>query len=167
VEGKPYDASDYTREERERIERLFTLVICACPKEGFTKTLAGCPDGCADEQKREVRAGVKAGKTDQQILEEQVIAHHTREVLSLPDSRLAHLVPYLALGVMVMVVLGILVKSIRPRPPAGSPAPSALPPGKAAAGGPAANGGRSGNADSAEEARLDAAVERDLAEMDE
>jgi len=169
MEGKPYDPADYTPGQRERVDRLFTLVICACPKEGYTKTLAGCPDGCADEQKREVRAGVKAGKTDQQILDEQVMVHGTKQVLSLPDSRLAHLVPYLALAVMVLVVLAILVASVRPRPPAGAAirGAAASPPGKASAAGPRADGPSAGEGDPEEEARLEAAVERDLAEMDE
>jgi len=138
----PYDPRDFTAEQRERIERLFRHVICACPRENFTKTLAGCPDDCADTQKGMIRAAVKAGKTDQEIFDEQVRAAGTRQVLSVPESALAHYGHFIILGVLTVGVVWLLRRSLKP-PEAGGKTKS----------GP-------------DEERLGDAVDRDVAEMD-
>ncbi len=147
-----YDPRDFTAEQRERIERLFRHVICACPRENFTKTLAGCPDECANRQKGEIRSAVKAGKTDQEIFDEQVRAARTHEVLSVPDSALAHYGPSIVLGVLALSVACLLSRSLK----------------RSAAGGP--KGGERPRPPTAkpgsDEERLSDAVDRDLAEMD-
>jgi len=150
--SKEYDYREFTPEQRERIDYLFRRVMCACPRENWTRTLAGCPDDCADAQKAQVRAAVKRGLSNEEVLAEQVKRYDTEEVLSLPPSNLAHLVPYAALAALAVVVVGLLVRAVRP---AGGPAPS----GAATAATP--------DARSEEEKRLDAAVEKDLAEMEE
>lgn len=50
-----------------RLKRLETYVMCACPNENWSRTLANCPDGCADPQKFEIRDMVREGRTDEQI----------------------------------------------------------------------------------------------------
>jgi len=149
-EARPYDPSDYTPEERRRIENLFRYILCACPRENWTRTLAGCPDGCADEQKMMVRLGVKAGKTDQEIIAEQVRIHRTEKVKAVPDSKLAHLTPYLVVGALAIALGAALVRSVRRRGPSAPRKALEAPP-----------------ALSREDRELADTVERDLREMDE
>lgn len=52
----------------ERYRRLTGLLVCACPDENWTRTLHGCPDGCANPQKEELRALLVADKSDADIL---------------------------------------------------------------------------------------------------
>lgn len=47
-------------------------VMCACERENWSRTLANCPDGCADRQKLEILGRVSEGWTLQQIVDEQV-----------------------------------------------------------------------------------------------
>lgn len=151
VRAKHFDPGDFTPEERERIDRLFFRVICKCPRENWSKTLAGCPDACADPQKNEIRAGVKAGQTDAQILAEQVQKYGPR-VLAIPKSLLASLVPYIVLLILAVFVLVLLGRSIRPA---------------AKSSGDAARRAGSAEADlSAEDRKIADAVERDLEELD-
>jgi cytochrome c-type biogenesis protein CcmH/NrfF len=151
--SKPYDSKDWSPEERRRLDHLFGQIVCACPKEGWSKTLAGCPDGCSEKQKAEVRAALKAGKTDEEIIAEQVRIYGTEQVKALPDSPLAHLFPFVALGALAVLAVAFLVRSVRPRRPgAAEPPPAAA----VRAEGPAAG-----------QNEIEEAVERDLREMDE
>ena len=52
--------------------RLWGKIICWCTDEGWTKTLAGCPDGCANPQKTMVENGLDEGLTDEEIIERMV-----------------------------------------------------------------------------------------------
>ncbi len=149
--AKPYDPREFTPQQRERIDRLFYRVMCKCKKENWSKTLAGCPDACADEQKQEIRVAVKAGRSDQEILDEQARKYGPR-ALAIPDSTLASWFPYMVLGGLTVVVLLILARSIRPAPRTG-------PEGESQ--GPASPSGLS-----EEDRRIADAVERDLEEMD-
>jgi cytochrome c-type biogenesis protein CcmH/NrfF len=151
--AKPYDPRDFTTPERERIELLFQQVMCKCPREDWSKTLAGCPDGCAEQQKAEIRAAVKAGKKDDQIIAEQV-GRYGREARARPDSLLAHWGPYLALaacGILALLALSRALRPAKPVPEAVSVA--AAPPAETVTA-------------SEDERRLEEEVERDLREMD-
>ena len=151
-------------EVRERIERLFSRVICACPRENWTKTLSGALEGCADEQKNTIRDGVRKGLTDEQILAQQVTTYGTEKVLSVPDSLFASWFPYIALLALTAVVLVILDRSIRapgkraPEGMAGASASSAAPASAADA--------AVSKAHAEEDRRMEDAVERDLREID-
>ena len=106
---------DFTAPELERISALYSQIICACPNENWTKTLAGCPDGCADRQKQMVRDGVKAGKSDAQIINEQVRGYGTEQIRAQPDSVFSKTGPYIALGILGIVMGLVLARSVRKR----------------------------------------------------
>jgi len=148
---QPYDPREFAPEQRERMERLFYRVMCACPRENWSRTLAGCPEACADPQKREIRAAVKAGKTDQEILEEQQ-KKYGPQALAIPDSTLASLLPYLGLGTLTVIVLWILYRSVH-RAPRDSRAEETSEISEE-------------SSLSAEDQRISEVVERDLREMD-
>lgn len=63
----PLDPASWTEEQIKRIRRLESYYVCACAKENYTKTLEGCPDACADEQKTLIRNSVREEKSDIQI----------------------------------------------------------------------------------------------------
>ncbi len=162
--GKPYDPREFTPEQRDRIEKLFARVICDCPRENWSKTLAGCPDGCSEDQKKKIREAVKRGLTDEQVLDEQLAAHGgDRRVLAEPDSPLASLFPYLTLGVLTAIVVLVLIASIRPRPAARPPAKAA---GIAGMDGTKALAESGRGAAAEDERRIADAVEKDLQEME-
>jgi hypothetical protein len=150
AEAAPVDTSDLTPEQLERIESLYGRVLCACPEEDWTRTLAGCPHGCSDRQKRMVRDGVKRALADEEILAEQVRVFGTEKVLAIPRSTAATLVPYLILVVFTAGVVVLLAASLRPSRRGAPPAPPVDAPG----------GGTE------EDRRIAEAVERDLEEMD-
>ena len=159
----PYDPRDFTPEQRARIEKLFLEVMCDCGEENWSRTLAGCPSGCAEPQKRVIREAVKRGLNDDQVLKDQLQRHGgDQRVLAVPDSPLASLFPYLALGAATALVLMVLLAKVRPR--ARGKAPGGGPTTPAA---PAAGAGAPGSPPAtAEERRIGEAVERDLQEMD-
>lgn len=67
-----FETPELTAEESQRVNRLFSTIICSCPKENWTLSLNGCPNACADHQKNMVLRAVKEGKSDEQILATQV-----------------------------------------------------------------------------------------------
>ena len=69
--GPSPDSREFSGEQRVRIRKLEERITCACPKENWTKTLYHCPDGCADPQKSQIRAAIREGKSDSEILEQQ------------------------------------------------------------------------------------------------
>ena len=122
------DPQSFTAAEKIRINRLFDLVFCQCPKESWTKTLNGCPDGCADLQKGQIRTAIKAGKTDREILDEQIRLFSPKVLARTPAEGLTgftfYWLPFVVLavaGALVLVVLKVVVKPIE------QPAGGALP----------------------------------------
>jgi len=151
-EAAPFDAGDLRPGEKERFDGLFSKIICACPRENWTKTLAGCPDGCSDRQKDMVRRAVRTGKTDAEILDEQLRTFGTPKVLAIPDSAMATWFPYaalIALGAIVVALLNRSVGRARARPSGEAPPPPAPTEGQ-----------------TEEERRIAESVEKDLREMD-
>jgi cytochrome c-type biogenesis protein CcmH/NrfF len=59
----------------DRLQWLYENVVCACPKENWSKTLAACPDGCAIPQKMEIQRAIVAGLGDDEIIDQQVALH--------------------------------------------------------------------------------------------
>lgn len=51
-----------------RQDRLERSIICWCPKEEWTRTLAGCAEGCADEQRELIKDWLEEGCTDAEVL---------------------------------------------------------------------------------------------------
>lgn len=106
----PLDPKDWTAAQIKRIERLEGFYICACPKEKYTKTLAGCPDGCADEQKILIRESVREGKSDAEIREVMVERYTSRVVGQTSWSgsgKWVYILP--CVGVLVIAGIGIWV----------------------------------------------------------
>ena len=142
------DPQSFTAAEKSRINRLFDFVICQCPKESWTKTLNGCPDGGADLQKGQIRTAIRDGKTDQEILDEQVKLYSPKVLARTPaEGRTGFMVyalPFIVLAVaggLVLVVLTAVVK------PIAQPAGGALP-------------------KTTEDRAIDAQIERELEEME-
>ena len=88
--------------DMKRVRRLESHIMCGCTKENWTRTLSGCPDGCADPQKVTIRERVMNGWSDEEIMEEQVGKYGER-VRAAPKTLWPYLLP------LVMLVAGMLV----------------------------------------------------------
>jgi cytochrome c-type biogenesis protein CcmH/NrfF len=96
-----------------RRQRLLDSFLCKCPEEDWTRTVAGCWQPCANEQKAWVDAWIDEGYTDDEIAERMVEAAGTDKVLVVPRSWLSSLTPYWILaGASVFVAL-VLVSARR------------------------------------------------------
>lgn len=123
------DPQSFTAAEKIRVDRLFDLVICQCPKENWTKTLNGCPDACANQQKSQIRSAIKDGKTDRQILEEQVRLYSPKVLSRTPAEGLTgftlYALPFILLAVAGAFVLVFLKAAVKPfNRPSGSAVPA-------------------------------------------
>ena len=100
---------------RERAERE---VMCWCPTENWTRTLAGCAEGCAEEQKGLIREWLAAGFTDAEIVE-RMVAHPKggMKVRAVPEgtgtNRLGYLAPFAFLAAAALVLVLVLRRVIR------------------------------------------------------
>ncbi|MEM7164372.1 MAG: cytochrome c-type biogenesis protein CcmH [Planctomycetota bacterium] len=101
------DDSAYSDQQRKRIYNLENLIMCACPKENWSKTLKGCPDGCADPQKNELRGWIVGGLTDDQVLQEMA-QRYGPQVRAAPlltgTGAWAYMFPFLTFGAATIVV---------------------------------------------------------------
>lgn len=102
-------AADDDPETARRIEKLEDTIMCACPKENWTRTLTHCPDNCADPQKMEVRDLVTAGKTDREVRDYMKASYGTK-VLATPDFEgsggWSYLIPFIVLiGATILAVV--------------------------------------------------------------
>ena len=77
--------SDLTPEQRRLAEEAYGQVVCDCPNENWSKTLAMCPDGCAIPQKQEILTQVRSGRTIAQIVAFQV-EHHGPKAAAAPGA---------------------------------------------------------------------------------
>lgn len=99
-----------------RREYLWSAIMCWCPKEKWTRTLAGCPDGCADEQKSMVSAWLSEGRTSDEVVE-LMVAHpkggeKVRGYLKPTGvNRLGYVLPFLFFAVAA-VVLGLVLRRV-------------------------------------------------------
>ncbi len=112
---------DATFEEHRAMRRgaLWGSLMCWCPKENFTRTLSGCPDGCAEEQKHLIEDWLTAGLTNAEIVE-RMVAHDkgsekVRGYLK-PESfnLLSYALPALFLIIATFVLLAFLQRAKRP-----------------------------------------------------
>lgn len=157
-----FDSRDYTPEQLLRLEKLFSLIVCKCPRENWTKSLAGCPEGCALEQKVQARQAVKAGKTDEEILAEQVKLYGPQVLARTPAEGLAgfylYLLPFLCLAffatVMVLILRRLTRRTARPEVQAAAEPGAEGAPGAAAA------------ASSPEDEEWSRKIEQELQEME-
>lgn len=94
---------DLSVERRQLAMRVWSVVICNCPRENWSKTLLNCPDGCADAQKQEILQRIEAGWDADAIFDEQK-AKYGPKVIGKPDDVLTYLLP-----VLVLVACGVVV----------------------------------------------------------
>jgi len=115
-----------------RIEALYRGLMCWCPNEDWTRTLAGCTESCADEQKAMVQRGVDEGLSDEEIIQQMV--NHPRggpRVRAIPETTgtnlLGFVLPVVFFAVGVIVVIAALIGLSRhrggPSPPLGKKLP--------------------------------------------
>ena len=125
---------EYTDFRTDRLERS---IICWCPNENWTRTLAGCGEGCAEEQKKLVKDWVEEGCTDEEIMrrmeEHPKGGPRTRAVPLLTGTNwFAYVFPFLLFGAAVTLVAVVLRRVTGQRKPAGphvsEAAPAALDP---------------------------------------
>jgi cytochrome c-type biogenesis protein CcmH/NrfF len=98
---------DLSVEERQRARSLWSHVICSCPRENWSKTLANCPDGCSDPQKQVILRQVREDWSDESIFEYQVGQWGTK-VLAKPDDFFLYALPVAFLLGCIMVVWVVL-----------------------------------------------------------
>ncbi len=149
-----------------RREYLWSVIICWCPKEKWTRSLAGCPDGCADEQKAMIGTWISEGRTSNEVVE-LMVAHpnggeKVRGYLKATGiNRLGYLLPFLFFGAAAVVFGVVLRRVTRKRDE------SFVPPsdGGDRPDGDRSDGGRS-DEPSEEDKHWSDLVEKELKEMD-
>lgn len=103
-----------------RISRLHQGLLCWCLKENWTRTLQGCPDGCADPQKNLIMTWIREGYTDEEIIQ-KMVDHPLGgpKVRALPEAEGWNLVAYwlpFALGAGGIALVAVcLFRFVRPR----------------------------------------------------
>ncbi|MBI4604771.1 MAG: cytochrome c-type biogenesis protein CcmH [Planctomycetes bacterium] len=112
-----------------RVAYLERSLICWCPDESWTRTLAGCPDGCAEEQKRLIKDWIGEGLTDREVVER--MAAHPKggpKVRAVPEAKganwVGYLFPFVAFGAAAALV-AVLLRRLTRRTSGGGPAPGA------------------------------------------
>ena len=97
-----------------RRQHLWSLIMCWCPREKWTRTLSGCPDACADEQKDMVERWLKRGRTSDEVIE-LMVAHpkggeQVRGYLKATGvNLLGYLLPFLFLFGAAAVAVGFVL----------------------------------------------------------
>lgn len=167
-----FDSRGYTPEELARIDRLFGMIVCKCPDEGWTRSLSGCPNSCADEQKSQVRAAVKAGWSDERILDDQRDRYGPKAIGRTSagglSGMLLYLGPFLAFLAFLVVVVMVVRRLSRPLTASGGDLEAALSPQSPPSGAPGARPSETPEHPelSEEDRRLGEEIERELEEMD-
>ncbi len=149
-----------------RREHLWSVLMCWCPREKWTRTLAGCPDACADEQKSMISTWVAEGRTSDEVVELMVAQPQGGEKVrgylkATGINRLGYLLPFLFFGAAAVVFGVVLRRVTRKRDE------SFVPPsdGGDRPDGDRSDGGRS-DEPSEEDKHWSDLVEKELKEMD-
>ena len=82
----PQDANSQGAGDSKRILRLFSEFKCKCPKEDWTRTLAGCFEPCLDPQKTLIRKLVAQGLDDDAIRARMIQDAGTEKVIARPSA---------------------------------------------------------------------------------
>ena len=105
--------------------RLIEGLMCACKSENWTRTLKSCTDACADPQKKEIRALLSEGKSEEEVVDLYVARYGPKVVAGTPFEGI-HILVYLAPPLIIILgAIGILafVRRRVSRPGTDSPAP--------------------------------------------
>ncbi len=97
-----------------RIDALERGIICWCPEENWTRTLAGCAQGCAEPQKALVRQWIDEGSTDEEVVA-RMVGHPMGDprVRAMPLAEGSNWVGYLFPGVLAALALVFVVLVLR------------------------------------------------------
>jgi cytochrome c-type biogenesis protein CcmH/NrfF len=104
---------------KARHEGLERAIMCWCKTENWTRTLAGCAEGCAEEQKGYIREWLEGGFTDEEIIA-RMVAHPSGgdRVRAVPEAtgtnRLGYVAPFAFLAAAACVLLLVLRRFVRP-----------------------------------------------------
>ncbi len=99
-------------EDARRLNRLYAEFKCKCPKEDWTRTLAGCFEPCVDPQKDLVRRLVAEGFSDEKIRLRMILDAGTEQVLARPSS-MPNYIPYAIFATLGLCVLFVLRRMLR------------------------------------------------------
>ena len=110
-----------------RMEALHRNILCWCPDENWSRTLAGCTDPCANEQKAMVQRGVDEGLSDAEIIQQMVdYPRGGPSVRAIPEiagtNLLGYMLPLILVAAGVLVVVVLLFGLSSRRPPLAAPA---------------------------------------------
>jgi len=96
-------------------EQLYTTIVCWCPKENWTRSLKGCPDGCANEQKSMIVNWLRSGLTNDEIIA-RLIAHPKggEQVRGTGKGAAGYLFPFLMLAFGSLMVGAALLRVRKP-----------------------------------------------------
>ena len=108
--------TDLSPAARRRVEHLYQQLMCDCPRETYSRTLANCPDACANPQKDLIVAMVNEERSDQEVFEAMLQrVGHDQRVLASPRSffgRWAYVLPFVFL-VLGFIMAGVVLRSWR------------------------------------------------------
>ncbi|MCG3134408.1 MAG: hypothetical protein HMLKMBBP_01714 [Planctomycetes bacterium] len=109
--------NELTAEQRRRTLDAFAHVVCKCPSENWSKTLAMCPDACANPQKATVVRRVIEGRTLDEIVAEQVRLYGPKASAE-PASGID---PAVGAGIAVVAAAVVAAVALMRRRPAAKP----------------------------------------------
>lgn len=136
-----------------RVDVLERNLICWCREENWTRTLAGCPEGCSREQKTLLRTWIDEGLTNDEIVD-RMEAHPSGgpRVRAQPPAEGSNWIGYAFPLVAAVAALWVALRWL------GRARRVPAPPGDSSAG---------GAHQSEEDARIGERIERELKEMGE
>lgn len=105
----PADLQQLTPEQRRDALDAYAHIVCKCPNENWSKTLASCPDGCADQQKGMVLRRIAEGWTRDAIVAEQVERFGAKAAADPGSGRDGSIWIILALTVGAASAVGVLL----------------------------------------------------------
>lgn len=105
----PADLQQLTPEQRRDAIEAYAHIVCKCPNENWSRTLASCSDGCADQQKGMVLRRIAEGKGLDEIVAEQVNLFGPKATSDPGSSRDGSLWISLVLAAGVVTAIGVLL----------------------------------------------------------
>lgn len=105
----PADLQQLTPEQRRDALEAYAHIVCKCPNENWSKTLASCPDGCADQQKGMVLRRIAEGWKLEAIVAEQVERFGSKAAADPGAGKDGSRWIILSLGVGAVVAVGVLL----------------------------------------------------------
>lgn len=105
----PADLQQLTPEQRRDALEAYAHIVCKCPVENWSKTLASCPDGCADQQKGMVLRRIAEGWKLDAIVAEQVERFGSKAAADPGAGKDGSLWIMLSLAIGAVAAVGVLL----------------------------------------------------------